>query len=527
MMPPPKARRYDPELNAAITAFKSGNFPRAVALYQSVLRRRPRLAEAHYALAIIASRQAAPRKAIECARKAVELEPTNAVYHYTLGAVLHERGDLTEALESYTKAVALDPSLADCHTDIALLLERLSRFDEASKAVAAALKANPNHERAKVIEAHTALRSSEPDESRLDEFLETLTSIAAGTRQPLTLALAWSTIADIHDRRHDAGAAFEAFARTNEADRRLQRMPTDRDRESYLQYIDALAASFSREKADLWSAQQPDDGLPSPALLVGFPRSGTTLTERALGAHPRIRSIEEQSTFESTRDEMARILGPNATSRPFHEALDALQPDHVAHLRAFYWARAAKELAVKQPPTETIVLDKLPIRIVDLPFVNRLFPDAKVLVALRDPRDVCLSCYRQRFTVNVPMSFFIDLHDTARLYEHAMRSWLDTRDAYSLPHLEIRYEDTVTEFEPRIRAILHFLDLEWNEAVLSFHRRAPERVSRTPSYHTVRNAVNTKAIARWRRYRDQLAPILPTLEPFVEAFGYEPSPPAA
>ena len=516
-----KPPRHDPELNAALTAFRSGDLARATALYRSVLQRRPRVADAHYALALILSRQGEPERGIEHARKAVQFEPSRALHHYALGALLRDRGDLTDALECYTKASWLDASLADCHTDAASILEQLSRFEEAEAAIARALKADPAHERAQVIRARIALRTGDPAPDRLEGFAAELRPIAEGDGATLARVLAWATLGDVHDKRGDAPEAFEAFERANAVDRTLQDAPPDEARTRYLQYIDALAGAFSRETAERWRDERPDDGLPAPALLVGFPRSGTTLTERALGAHPAVRSLEERPTFEATRDEMARMLGPEGRARPFHEALELLGADHLAHLRRFYWATVSEELGVKQAPTETIALDKLPIRIVDLPFVNRLFPEARVVVALRDPRDACLSCFRQRFSLNVPMSFFLDLEDTARLYEHAMGSWLRTREAYTFDHMEIRYEDTVSDFEGRMRALVRFLGLEWNDAVLTFHERAPERVSRTPSYHTVRQKVNTRAVARWRRYEAQLAPILPTLAPFVEAFGYD------
>ncbi len=273
-------------------------------------------------------------------------------------------------------------------------------------------------------------------------------------------------------------------------------------------------------RAGAWRDAAPDDGLPSPTLLVGFPRSGTTMTERALGAHPNLLALEEVPTFEDTKSAMGRLLGPEARSRPFHESLDALTVEQIGHLRRFYWDRVRAALRLEALPEGKVVLDKQPMRIAELAWVNRLFPDARVLVALRDPRDVCLSCLRQRFRVNMPMSFFLDLRDTARLYETVMSGWLDAREHYTLRTHEVRYEETVADFEARIREILGFLGLAWDDAVLRFHERT-DRPSMTPSVHAVRAAPHTEAVARWRRYAPQLEPILPTLRPFVEAFGYQ------
>jgi len=283
-----------------------------------------------------------------------------------------------------------------------------------------------------------------------------------------------------------------------------------------------LASIVTPQRAARWRDEEPDDGLPTPAFLVGFPRSGTTMTERALDAHPSLRSLEEKPTLTATKTKMGQDLGlrddPDDGGK-----VDAMTPAQVTELRRFYWARVADELG--GPPRDgEVVLDKLPLRIIDLPVVNRLFPRASVIVALRDPRDVILSCFRQNFRINLPMSFFLDIHDSARCYEAVMGSWLEMRGVYSFDVKEVRYEDTVSDFEPKMREMLAFLGLDWDDAVLSFHERKPdERQSVTPSYHAVRRKVNRGAIGRWKPYAAQLAPILPTLEPFVEAFGYEPS----
>ena len=515
-------RRLGAELTRAANALGLGHIDRAEGLFRAIVRRHPRVADAHYALARIALLKNDAREGIERARAAIAIDPSNGAYHFALARLLRDDGRMREALDAYARAALLEPRNADAHAESAAILERLSRFDEARASIERALAADPRHEMARVFGARIAFRAAaEPDAEALEAWARTLRPIATHANQRLARSIAWSVLADIHDARGEVDEAFDAIGASNALEREIQHAPSDDDRARYLAAIDAIAPAMSRERAERWRAEAPDDGLPDPALLVGFPRSGTTMTERALSAHPRVRAIEERPTFERTRDEMVRMMGARARELSVAEMADALTPAQVGRLREFYWECVREELGGEAIADGTLVLDKLPLRILLLPLVNRLFPDARVLVALRDPRDVCLSCLRQRFAMNVPMSFFLDLQDTARLYAHTMRAWLETRGAYSLPWLEVRYEDTVSDFPTRMREILAFLGLAWDDAVLSFHERAADRPSTTPSYHAIRAGVSTRAVGRWRAYEGCLAPILPALEPFVGAFGYE------
>ena len=515
----PQREKHDPELNSARLALNAGELKRAASLYARVVKRRPGLAEPYYALGVISATQGELGTAINLLLKSVSLDGSRAPYHYALASALRDAGQLDAAAKEYERAAWLDPSLADCHADAASVLERLGRTDDAIASVERALKVDPDHEIGRTMNVRLRLGGAGAGDPRLTAWRDDLRAIGEGSTKRHARVLAWDTLIDVNERLSDDAGAFEAILRTNDEVRASTPLPPDADREAYLDSLRGLGACMTDERAARWRDEQPDDGLADPTLLVGFPRSGTTMTERALDAHPVITTLEEVPTFEDTKSTMGRMLGPEALARPFHESLDALTPEHVAHLREFYWARVRSALGVDEVPEGRVILDKHPLRLAELPLVNRLFPGARVIVALRDPRDVCLSCLRQRFRINMPMSFFLDARDTARLYETVMSGWLASRAHYTTPWLEVRYEDTVADFEPRIRAILDFLGLGWDESVLTFYERNA-RPSLTPSHRAVRDKPHTGAIARWKRFESELAPILPTLEPFVEAFGY-------
>ncbi len=511
----------DPRLRPALGALGAGDWEQARRIYERVAADSPDLAEAQYGLGYALMRLGRTAPAIEHAERAVALDPDHAEYRYALATMLRSRGDLAGAIDAYRATLAIDPDETDCRIDLAGALEQAGRLDEAEAELRAQLEATPGEQRADAHLVRVRLRSGGGSAEDLASWRATLDAILAKPDDPLVEAEAADVLIDVCERLEDFPAAFAAMRRMNDAETRRHppAMP-DEHREPFLRAVAEQAAGLYTSVAQRWKNLAPDDGLPAPALLVGFPRSGTTLTERALDAHRGIVSIEERPTFETTKASCLAALGPAARGRPLVEVLDGLPAERIAELRAFYWDRVAEALG-GPPPEGAVVLDKLPLRIMELSFVNRLFPEARVLVALRDPRDVCLSCFRQRFEPNRAMSFFVDPALTARLYAAVMSAWASARGTCSFPWLEVRYEDTVADMEGRLREMVGFLGLGWDDAVVRFRDRDAERASTTPSYHAVRRPVGAGAVGRWRRYAGELAPILPTLEPLVEAFGYE------
>lgn len=199
-------------------------------------------------------------------------------------------------------------------------------------------------------------------------------------------------------------------------------------------------------------------------------------------------------------------------------ALAALSPERIGDLRAQYMAQAARYL---DPAGGDRFIDKMPLNIIDLGLIVRLFPGARIILALRHPCDCCLSCFMQSFVANDAMANFHTLEDAAGLYAEVMGLWAEYRRLLPMNVHRIRYEDLVGDLEGEARRLLDFLELEWDERVLEYSRHARERKQiTTPSYNQVTEAIYTRARYRWQRYEEQMAPIMPLLAPYIEAFGY-------
>ena len=151
----------------------------------------------------------------------------------------------------------------------------------------------------------------------------------------------------------------------------------------------------------------------------------------------------------------------------------------------------------------------------------RIFPEARFLVAIRDPRDVCLSCFMQPLSLNPVSSAYLSLEGTVNQYSSVMGFWRTILPRLRNPWMEIRYETVVQDLETSTREVLSFLEIEWDEAVLRFHEHARTKALRSPSYAEVTKPVSKGAVGRWRNYRKFLEPYLQKLEPFVRAYGYE------
>jgi hypothetical protein len=165
----------------------------------------------------------------------------------------------------------------------------------------------------------------------------------------------------------------------------------------------------------------------------------------------------------------------------------------------------------------------LPLNATLLPVIYRLFPQAKIVFAVRDPRDCVLSCYQQRFGMNAAMFQLLRLETAAAYYDAVMGLVRVCRERLPLDVHEVRHEAVVGDFDAAVGALLSFLGLTWDDAVRGYAETARRRVIATPSAAQVVQPLYTSSQGKWRNYRRFLAPVLPVLDPWVAAFGYEPS----
>ena len=162
----------------------------------------------------------------------------------------------------------------------------------------------------------------------------------------------------------------------------------------------------------------------------------------------------------------------------------------------------------------------MPLNSVFLPLIARLFPGAKIILALRDPRDVLISCFFLNIMLNATNVNFLSLERTAKHYADLMDVWLRVRDLGGFDWIESRYEDIVADLEAEGRKVTRFLGLDWHDAQMRSHETARRKVLYAPTYHDVTQPVYKRAVGRWERYAAALEPVQAKLQPYCRAFGY-------
>ncbi|MEA3051752.1 MAG: hypothetical protein QOG72_655 [Sphingomonadales bacterium] len=425
---------------------------------------------------------------------------------YTLEALRSEAA----AVESYKRALALDPNLAPALGKLADIAAKKGDRETAATCAERALAIDPINPAATFAVATMEIeaRSGGQAEARLQNLLGTTLKADDRTR---TLTL----LGDALDRQDRCAEAFDAWTRAQRNFRAAfgSLLEPGPGRPSHRSFIETIAAQVERAPpiAKLKSGAPVAGAAAGHVFLLGYPRSGTTLVENILASASEVVALEEQDTLTDTDG----TLVANDGTMP---DLDALDPALVADLRVRYWARVRM---LAGDVTGRVFVDMNPFNGIKLPIIARLFPDARILVMRRDPRDVVLSCFRINFAPSAGTWAFTDLDETARHYDALMRLVETCRERLPLAFHEVRYDRLVADFETTVRGVADFVGLEWTDDFQAFDRTARERGVRTASATQVRRGLYDGG-GRWRRYSDQLAPALPILAPWVERFGFKP-----
>ena len=515
-------------------------------------------------------------EAVAVASKAVALAPTEAVHYTVLGQAQLEHGDHPAAQESLLKACSLDPTSPEAHIHAAnalvavrdaqaytllrpwrswlpldppeqlLLAHLLMTIGDAGDAydvlteltrrapmhLPARLQLGNLHERkneldnAEALLADTALRfpSMDPQarlemahlratlaarRGRLDEARAILES--EGPRTRLDYAH-YFLLADIADKEGDTKAAMEALVIAHALQvEELTPIAPGRFAPDAVVLPNAVGRLGEGEYR-AWPALTAPQASQSPVFIVGFPRSGTTLLEQMLDAHPKLQSMDERPFFTILGNELADygVEMPHDIGRLNQRDCD--------ELRKRYLGLVAEKIRRRW---DARLVDKNPLNMLWLPLIKRLFPEAKFILALRHPCDVVLSNYMQNYRSSVLAGACATLERTAKAYVAAMESWLHHVRIIAPEVMVSRYEDLVSDFPQQVQRIATFLELDDATPMLQYDRRAREKgFIATPSYTEVIQPVSKKRIDRWRRYEREFEPVLPILEPMLRHWDY-------
>ncbi len=425
-----------------------------------------------------------------------------------LYARLGQAGDAELALEASAKGAPHHPKVL---VRRAAFLERSNRVDEARTLLAqvqpqAAAREGLTEELA-IVRAEIAARGEDRGEA-IRQYEAIVADPAAARRHPELL----KSIARLHDKNGDAGQAFAWLERAHAIQIEELRSHSPQWFEEGADPLGITRERIARGDVAGWLPISGPSAEASPIFVVGFPRSGTTMLETMLDAHPALAGMDERRFIQDVVEEV------QAAGIDYPLEIGRIDDALAQRLRGSYWNLVRTR--GKVDPSRRLV-DKNPLNILRLPLIRRLFPHAKIILALRHPCDVVLSNYMQTFRAPAYIALTQSIESTARGYAETFDFWIDQTQALQPDVLELRYEDVVDDIEAQSRRIADFLGLEWHEGMVNFHERAKARgYIATPSYHQVVEPINRKGLARWERYRGELAPAIPHLRPYLERWGY-------
>jgi len=527
------------EIQSMLHALEAGQKDDARAQAQSILGRAPGEPNASQVLAMLLLQEGKARDALPHLEAADRAAPHHPPILNMMGSALKRLDRIDDAREQFGRAIAQDAQFIDARLNLAQLDFDEARIEDAKSSYDFVLDLQPNNVTAIVGRGRVALALHETEQVR--DLMEQALRLQPGHGlASLTLAAAYLRLEEFEsavelalplvtedqlsaiNRAYAAGHVADAYDRLGLYDKAFEHYALANDLQAdqfenfgsfdASPFSPAVVENLSRhlESATTISVPPCGAGARMPVFLVGFPRSGTTLIEQILMSHPKITSFDEHTALSDTCFDL--YVGDDALNK-----FDELDEHACADRRDRYWQEINK---LGELDDDAVFLDKLPLNSVFLPAIAKIFPRAKVLFALRDPRDVVLSCFQQRFGMNVAMYQLLSLETAAQYYDATMKLAMKARSMNEFALQVVRYETVVANTEDEARRAIEFIGLEWDPAVMSYRENARARAISTPSAPQVVEPIYTRSQGKWKNYAVQMAIVDEILEPWVERFGY-------
>jgi Tfp pilus assembly protein PilF len=407
-------------------------------------------------------------------RKATELEPQNVNAWIGWCRLEEVRRNVARAWELLAEAEKVAPENADLSVTRALLYGREKKNEEA----VAELSKSQVEGKVKQIPAISLLERGRLYD-KMNRFDEAWADYVEGKR----------LCREVQGRRYNEGLAKDQAAR--------------------------LKRFFTRQRMGLLPKASKNETMPQPIFIVGFPRSGTTMVEQTLTAHPLISAGDELVFINDLARIGSRWLG---SPLQYPECLaDLWMGDNRLVLDQFrdYYLKRAEQLDLFQPGAKFFT-DKMPLNETHLGLIHLIFPQAPIIHVRRHPLDILISNFSNFLTHGFHQAF--EVKTIARHYVLTDDLVEHYKQQLDLNYLEVRYEDLVEDQEPNVRRISDFAGVDFDPKSLSFHEN--QRYARTASYAQVTEKLYDSSVYRFRQYRKYLDEAVTILKPSLERLGY-------
>ena len=447
--------------------------------------------------------------AIKVLKKTLKVDAKDDKLYFHLCFVYIRTGNIEGAIRACERAIEINPRELSYYLRLANVYEKTNEHELALKIIFQGLIYFPDNGPLQI--------SAAKSERRLGKYKESLDRLKNLHAQEAGLSPYWKLeynfeLGFVYDGINRADLAFHHFTKANNT---VRSTPSYQkvDKNHSLDLIRNLGNLDFGNINKIINFSKKSPPAMQPVFFVGFPRSGTTLLQKVLDSHHNIHVIEENNP-------LGRVTSLiESEPEKYLQSSFLLNEKNIKKLQAIYFAEAKKYVPIDDG---SLLIDKLPMNIVQIPIIKILFPDAKVLLGLRHPCDSILSCYMQNFGVNRAMANMFKFESIINYYDKTMGLWKIFQKEIDFESHDTRYEDLIENMEEEVRSILQFLGLSWDEEVLNYRQNAFKRgLIDTPSYGQVVKPIYTEARYRWHRYAEYFEPYFEKLKPHCEAFGYQ------
>ncbi len=457
-------------INQAISLENQGAFQEAERVYKAALLDHPDSYIIHSRMGALLVNMGRANEALGFFEKARDLKPGDPDILFNSALAYQANNDFDKAISFFHQAGEKGMDKGMVFSSLAEIYEQTNRLEDLKTLLEQALVEAPKD--TFLLFTAAKLRRREGQFKDALEFLQRAEKLPGFEEIAM---LANFERGRIYDKLDDPARAYHAFQKGNLLSLRQNVLP-GMNKKNFLDLIKEYR-DIDYSKWGEAVAEKAMEENQNPVFLVGFPRSGTTLLHQILDGHSGLEILEEKPFITTGRGAISVQKGSLSA------ALSGLTP--------FEWTKLRNDLlevynGLKKKGPETKIIDKLPLHIVDVPLILKMFPDAKFIVALRHPFDCTLSCFMQNFNLNNAMLNFTNLDDTTRFYEEIFSLWLKYKEALNPNFIYVRYEDVVADLEKEARRLIKFLGLDWDPGVLNYQQQAlSKKHIATPSYHQV------------------------------------------
>jgi len=528
------------QLTLSDIALSNNNFIEAKTLLEEAIKIYPNIFELNFKLGLVNNILGNLKESINYYKKSVEINPNFSPAYCNLGIIYDKLNNRNLAIENYLIAIKIDPKNSNAHYNLGNTYFNIEDFNNAEKHYFISINTNSNNifaynnllqiydrtndnvkldelvEKAKKVFGKNKVIGffegiSQYKKNNYKKVIEIYKDLELDPNDKIKNIVKSNILAKCYDHTGMYNEAFKFFEISNNITN-----DTYKDKfkkENYSKLINNRMNFFSNINSKISKKKITKlDNNTDPIFLIGFPRSGTTLLDTILRTHESIEVLEEKPLIQNVINEINIHIKGNFSN------LSKIDDVSIRRIRSSYFENRKKILSQDE---KKIYIDKFPLNIIFIAEINRIFPNAKYILSLRNPCDAVLSCFMQSFAPNDAMSNFYNLKDASNFYDIVMSLWTKYLDILDIDIHTIKYEEIVSNFESSISSLINFLNLKWNSNLKEFNKTADKRsVINTPSYNQVNKPLYTNSIGRWKNYNNQFNDYIPNLEKWITKFEY-------